>query len=81
MERAFLATETACAKPEGERELGMLREQQIVQSGWSAELRGAWAERKPAQEASRREKSLPPRDVHLPDSSLLQVEDEVHAAQ
>ena len=30
---------------------------------------------------SRREKSLPPRDVHLPDSSLLQVEDEVHAAQ
>lgn len=54
VERAFLATETACAKPEGERELGMLREQQIVQSGWSAELRGAWAERKPAQEAGAR---------------------------
>lgn len=29
----------------------MLREQQIVQSGWSAELRGAWAQIKPAQEA------------------------------
>lgn len=32
----------------------MLREQQIVQSGWSAELRGAWAEIKPAQEAGAR---------------------------
>ena len=51
MGRAFLAAETACAEPEGERELGC---SEIVQSGWSAELRGAWAEITPAQEAGAR---------------------------